>query len=282
MRQRRAATAGNEHGDGDLGQGCRLHARAARRAAGAFTLAQLVRRTRPSMSPTRTVVTLGTVTATDVHRLPRAPSPTTGQRAAWLASARTTTTRPTIVETEQSASKTVTVCVGKDLTVAKTAAGTFDRAYLWKISKDVDQTAGQDRRGRFVHLQLHGGGGQTGVSDSGWTLAGKITVHEPERLGRHHADEPDGCGGQRRGLHGRSRSVRGGQERLAGRELQLFVCVGAEQLQLARTRRRRPGTRQPTSRRAARPAAEPSRWRSLARPTRRSMSPTRSAVTWAR
>ena len=28
----------------------------------------------------------------------------------------------------------------KDLTVTKTAAGTFDRTYLWKISKDVDQT----------------------------------------------------------------------------------------------------------------------------------------------
>ena len=35
----------------------------------------------------------------------------------------------------------MTVCVGKDLTVSKTAAGTFNRTYLWEISKDVDKTS---------------------------------------------------------------------------------------------------------------------------------------------
>ncbi len=46
----------------------------------------------------------------------------------------------TITETDQSADETVEVCVGKDLTVSKTAAGTFDRTYLWKIDKNADKT----------------------------------------------------------------------------------------------------------------------------------------------
>ncbi len=50
------------------------------------------------------------------------------------------TNTASIKETGQSDKQTVTVCVGKDLTVSKTAAGTFDRTYLWKIGKDVDQT----------------------------------------------------------------------------------------------------------------------------------------------
>ena len=47
----------------------------------------------------------------------------------------------TITETGQTASAKSNVCVGKDLTVTKTAAGTFDRTYLWTISKAVDKTA---------------------------------------------------------------------------------------------------------------------------------------------
>ncbi len=45
----------------------------------------------------------------------------------------------TITETDQSADETVEVCVGKDLTVSKTAAGAFDRTYLWKIDKNADK-----------------------------------------------------------------------------------------------------------------------------------------------
>ncbi len=45
-----------------------------------------------------------------------------------------------IDETDQSDTQKVTVCVGKDLTVTKTAAGTFDRTYKWLIDKSVDDT----------------------------------------------------------------------------------------------------------------------------------------------
>ncbi|MEN6410866.1 MAG: hypothetical protein ABFD44_14280, partial [Anaerolineaceae bacterium] len=45
-----------------------------------------------------------------------------------------------ITETKQSDTQKVTVCVGKDLTVSKTAVGSYDRTYLWKITKDADKT----------------------------------------------------------------------------------------------------------------------------------------------
>ena len=44
----------------------------------------------------------------------------------------------TITETKQTASKTVTVCVGKDLTVARRRTVVY-RTYRWKIGKDVDK-----------------------------------------------------------------------------------------------------------------------------------------------
>ena len=49
-------------------------------------------------------------------------------------------TKAEITETGQSDSQTVTICVGKDLTVEKTAAGTYDRLYKWLIDKSVDDT----------------------------------------------------------------------------------------------------------------------------------------------
>ena len=42
-----------------------------------------------------------------------------------------------IDETEQSDSQTVTVCVGKDLTVTKTATASLDRTYNWLIDTNV-------------------------------------------------------------------------------------------------------------------------------------------------
>ena len=58
----------------------------------------------------------------------------------WPVPARTTTTPPRSPRPVSPPKKTVTLCVGKDLTVSKTAAGTFDRDYLWNIKKAVDKT----------------------------------------------------------------------------------------------------------------------------------------------
>ena len=81
--------------------------------------------------------------------------------------------------TTGSASQTVTVCVGKDLTVAKTAAGTFDRTYLWSIGKAVDKTSVAIADGGTYTFHYTVTATQTGISDAGWTLSGKITVSNP-------------------------------------------------------------------------------------------------------
>ena len=73
----------------------------------------------------------------------------------------------------------VTVCVGKDLTVSKTATGTFDRSYLWQISKDVDKTTVNIANGGTATFNYTVKVDQTGVTDAGWTLAGKITITNP-------------------------------------------------------------------------------------------------------
>jgi hypothetical protein len=78
-----------------------------------------------------------------------------------------------------SASQSVEVCTGADLAVAKTAAGTFDRTYLWAITKDVDRTGVTIAEGATATFGYTVGVTQTGVSDSGWTLTGTITVTNP-------------------------------------------------------------------------------------------------------
>jgi hypothetical protein len=89
------------------------------------------------------------------------------------------TNTATIDETGQKDSQTVSVCVGKNLTVSKTAAGTFDRAYLWKISKDADKTLVKIAAGGSYTFEYTVVAEQTGISDSGWALSGKITISNP-------------------------------------------------------------------------------------------------------
>ncbi|KPV54176.1 hypothetical protein SE17_05360, partial [Kouleothrix aurantiaca] len=81
--------------------------------------------------------------------------------------------------TEGSDSQTVTVCVGADLTVSKTAAGTFNREYLWSIKKSADKTEVKIAEGGDYTFHYTVDVAQTGVTDSGWTLSGKITVTNP-------------------------------------------------------------------------------------------------------
>ncbi len=85
----------------------------------------------------------------------------------------------TIKDTGQSDKETVEVCVGKDLTVSKTAAGTFNRTYLWDISKSVDQTLVKIADGGSYTFQYTVDVWQTGITDAGWTLSGKITITNP-------------------------------------------------------------------------------------------------------
>ncbi len=81
----------------------------------------------------------------------------------------------------QSASKSVTVCVGKDLTVTKTAGTAFTRSYAWTINKSVDKTKvileGANPQSATFNYTIevnHDSG-----TDSGWTASGKITVSNP-------------------------------------------------------------------------------------------------------
>ena len=197
----------HEHGDGDLGQGSCLHAdwlgQWQRLHAGTAGCDEQDR-------PCHRLVggDLGTVTATDGAPFATATFTYDRTESGVAGTCTSYDNTATITETKQSASKTVTVCVGKDLTVTKTAAAPSTVTYLWKISKDVDKTLVKIAEGGSYTFNYTVGVAQTGISDSGWTLSGKITVTQPERLGRHHADQPDRCGGQRRYLHGGCRAVR--------------------------------------------------------------------------
>jgi hypothetical protein len=75
----------------------------------------------------------------------------------------------TIVETNQSATRTVTVCVGLDLRVSKTAVAAFGAA----IVKNVDKTRVEQAGGSatFTYTVV--------VTESGWNVSGSITVANP-------------------------------------------------------------------------------------------------------
>ncbi|HEX3510841.1 MAG TPA: hypothetical protein VHT27_07045 [Solirubrobacteraceae bacterium] len=91
-----------------------------------------------------------------------------------IASFETNTTHTT-----GSASKTVKHCVGADLKASKTATPSFLRTYKWGISKSVDRTeaaiaAGGSAAFKYTVAVTHDSG-----TDSGWSVAGKITVSNP-------------------------------------------------------------------------------------------------------
>jgi uncharacterized repeat protein (TIGR01451 family) len=72
----------------------------------------------------------------------------------------------------------VTGCVGKELTVTKTATGTFDRTYFWKIDKSVDDTRIEIPEGGTATFNYTVKVTTDGYTDSGWTLGGTITVSD--------------------------------------------------------------------------------------------------------
>ena len=88
------------------------------------------------------------------------------------------TNTATILQTQDSASKTVRVCVGADLTVSKTAVPSFKRSYTWDISKAVDKTlVKQSAVGATFNYTVNAW--QTGFVDSDWKVSGEITVNNP-------------------------------------------------------------------------------------------------------
>jgi hypothetical protein len=84
-----------------------------------------------------------------------------------------------ISETRQSASRSVTVCSGNDLTVVPTAAGSFDRDHLWTISKAVDRTSVTAADGAKVVFTYTVTASPAGFSDSGYALVGTVTATNP-------------------------------------------------------------------------------------------------------
>ena len=63
------------------------------------------------------------------------------------------------------------VCTGVNLTVSKTAAGTFNRTYLWSISKAADKTQVKIADGSSYTFTYTVDVAQTGITDAGWTLS---------------------------------------------------------------------------------------------------------------
>jgi hypothetical protein len=80
--------------------------------------------------------------------------------------------------TTGSASQTVKVCVGADLTVSKTATPSFTRTFTWGITKSVDKTKVIDSSGsatfNYTVSVTHDNG-----TDSDWQVNGTITVSNP-------------------------------------------------------------------------------------------------------
>jgi hypothetical protein len=84
----------------------------------------------------------------------------------------------TIVETKQSDDASVQVCVGKELTVAKTALTSYIRTYNWTVNKQVDKTKVTVSSGSAT-FNYSVGVSQTGFTDGTIQVNGTITVTNP-------------------------------------------------------------------------------------------------------
>jgi hypothetical protein len=133
---------------------------------------------------------LGTATATDTQ--PFTSQTFTYQRteSGTPGTCKTYPNTATIVETGQSSSQTVKVCVGVDLTVSKTATPSFTRIYNWSIAKIVDKTLVKQVGGTAT-FNYNVTVKETGFTDSGWTVTGQITVTNPNNWEAITADVGD-------------------------------------------------------------------------------------------
>ncbi len=84
-----------------------------------------------------------------------------------------------IEETGQEAEETVELCAYQDLTVSKTATGSFDRDYDWTITKDVDQDAATVVPGDSATFEYTVTVTPTAAQDSNFEVVGAITVENP-------------------------------------------------------------------------------------------------------
>jgi hypothetical protein len=89
------------------------------------------------------------------------------------------TNTASLTETSQSASKTVTVCVGQDLVVTKTAVATNHRTYLWNIAKDVNTTVRHIAAGGTASFTYSVTATPTSTTDDAWSVTGQVTVRNP-------------------------------------------------------------------------------------------------------
>ena len=101
------------------------------------------------------------------------------------------TNTASLTETSQSASKTVTVCVGQDLTVTKTATATNHRTYLWNLAKNVDQTVRHIAAGGTASFAYSVTATPTTATDDAWTVTGQVTVTNPNHWESITADVSD-------------------------------------------------------------------------------------------
>jgi len=85
-----------------------------------------------------------------------------------------------IVQTDQSAHATVTVCRQGDLTLANVVSGDYDRAYDWSIDKVADKTRVQlAEPGQSATINYTVDATPGAFADSGWTMSGALTVANP-------------------------------------------------------------------------------------------------------
>jgi large repetitive protein len=80
---------------------------------------------------------------------------------------------------DPSASETVTVCVEAPLTASKTASASYDRTYLWDISKVADSDRVDTLEGEPGTVEYTVGVTPDGYVDSGWEMSGAVVVHNP-------------------------------------------------------------------------------------------------------
>ena len=83
------------------------------------------------------------------------------------------------VGTDPSASEDVTVCVGADLTVAKTVTASYDRTYQWLIDKSAKDPTIETKPGEKAVFDYTVIAKPNGYIDSGWVMTGEITVSNP-------------------------------------------------------------------------------------------------------
>jgi hypothetical protein len=119
--------------------------------------------------------TLGTVTATNPPSAPASASFKYSHTvAAPSGTCNTYNNTAVIVETAQTAARSVQVCGGADLTLVVSATPQFTRTFKWTIQKGVNKTL-INTPSPVAHVVVQ----ETGFVDSGWQLTGTATVTNP-------------------------------------------------------------------------------------------------------